>query len=226
MKNLFVSLRHRQQKQGLPVFIHRIYTEEFNSNKPMKPIYSSDWLFYNPFRDGIPVPKEKQLPSKIIMVCKSVKKITFDFFSIEPREWIISDRFYHFINEHSLLENQYEVSNLEVVSSKNEKIGTKEYKLLRLYKTMDNFIDFKNSPNILRSKKIPGRQFPYYKDLSFLTDEIPDMFYLEEISFFLSFIVTEPIKSLMDKENFLGFDFYTLDEFVEERVFRDSQKIR
>ena len=222
MKNIFLTLDHRKSTDDLPRFIHKIYTESINEKKPMEPVYSSDWLFYNPKKDGIPAPKELMLPPKLIAVCKAVKSFEQDFFVSEIREWIVSERFYDFLKVNQFLEGYYEESSLTLVSDKGKKVSSKNHYLLRFYKGYDEFIDFENSPKI-QPKKGAGLPKVYYPDLVLKEGvELPKMFYLDEACFRYSFFVNEEVKQKLQEQQFLGFEFFDPESFVKERQYRDE----
>jgi hypothetical protein len=218
MDNLYVSLRHFKDNStnGLPVSIDRIYTEEINVSKPMQPYYSREWLFYNPQKDGIPVPENLKLPQNLYMICKGLRKINFDFYTQERGEWIVSDAFMNFIKEHKLFENSYEISELNIQTTTGKQLGSKRYFLMRFFQDNNDLVDWDNSQQI-ESNRRTGIKFCFYKDLCFFEDKaILDAMFFTKIAFKHSFVMTEKIKLLIEKENFLGYDFYKLNDFVEE----------
>jgi len=218
MNNLFVSLLpfEDDNKSGLPAHIYRIYTEEFNPKQPMKPVYSTDWLFYMPKRDGVPVPENLRLPPNLFMVCKGLRKITFDFYTQEAGEWVVSADFLNFLQTNNLLKEHYEISKLTILTTTGKNLGEKPYFLLRLFKYDNELVDWENCPAIDADRKT-GINFKFYPDLSFHSGvKVPEMLFINQIAFKHSFIVNDNIKSLMEKENFVGFDFYTLPDFAEE----------
>ena len=152
---LFVAYQPQesQDKLGLPTFIHRTFTEEFNGKKPMQGIYTHNWQPYSYKHDGVPVPKDMQLPSKLIMVCKGLKRFVPDFFSDTPAEWIVSNQFKSFLQQHKLLQDYYEASALTVLSDKGNSITDKEYSLLRFSKDDNALVDFEKTPTVASPQK-------------------------------------------------------------------------
>ena len=216
--NLFVSLIHFKDnsKNGLPVFINRIYTEKINESKPMQPIYTNEWLFYNLKKDGIPVPEKFILPKHIFMICKGLKEINFDFYTQERGEWIVSEKFYNFIKSNHLFENLYDICKLTIQTTTGKKLGTKEYFLMRFIKDNDDLVDWENSPNTV-SNRNTGIKFSFYEELVFYENKnIPAAMFFTKIAFKHSFVIKENIKEIIEKENFLGYDLYTLKDFIIE----------
>jgi Immunity protein 43 len=229
----FVAHRHRetQDKLGLPTFIHRTFTEKFNEKKPMEAVfseYSREQLTYNPRRDGVPVPANRRLPPQLLMVCKGLKKFTADFYADSSRQWIVSERFINILKSHNLLEDHYEKSELTIVSTKNQLISDKQHYLLRFFKDDNYLVDFERSSNIASTEKLLTPKTPprlYYYDLVFREEfDIPSMLYLDQESFWYGFLCTKEIKVMMEEEQFSGFNFYTFEEYVRERQYRDVHR--
>lgn len=230
---IFVAHRPRetQEKLGLPTFIHRTFTEKFNEKKPMEAVfseYSREQLAYNPRRDGVPVPDNRRLPPQLLMVCKGLKKFAADFYADSSRQWIVSGRFLDLLKSHNLLAEHYEESKLTVVSTKNQPISDKQHYLLRFFKDDNSLVDFERSPHVASTEKLLTPKTPlrlYYHDLVFREGAaIPPMLYLDQESFWYGFLCTKEIKAMMEEEQFLGFDFYTLEEYVRERQYRDVHR--
>lgn len=189
----------------------------------MQPIYSRDWLFYNRYKDGIPVPESLRLPPKLLLVCKNLRSFTADFFSDEPIEWIVSERFLAFLQNRHLLEGQYEQSELTLVSTGGKQITDRPYFLLRLFGNANGLIDFSRSPQVISRHKPLSKTAPrqvYYSDFIFREVIIPPLFFLDDRNYWYSFICNEEIKQAMEAEKFLGFDFYTLSEYMQEMEHR------
>lgn len=55
--------------------------------------YSEEQVSYYP-KLGAPVPTNRQLPPRLLMVCKGLKHIAFDFMASDSFEWLVSERFY------------------------------------------------------------------------------------------------------------------------------------
>lgn len=226
---LFVAYRPHLTVPGIPVFIDRIYTESFNEKKPMEPIFnefSPDFLNYNSNSDGVPAPANMQFPSHLIMVCKGLRKLASDFYADSIDRWIVSERFYAFMKEHKLLEQQYEVCQLTVVATSNKPISNRQYYLLRFFQKDDELVDFAHSPSIKSTKKPLTKKSPqmlYYPELVFYPNvTVPPMLFLEMKCFRYGFICNSEIKEQMDREQFLGFDFYTLSGYVQEQLYREQ----
>ncbi len=228
---LFIAYRPRtsENKLGVPTFIDRLYTEEFNEKKPMEAIFSSispQQLNYNPYRDGIPIPVENRLPQHLIMVCKGLTKFNSDFYVDGIRQWIVSEKFHNFMTIHNLMSNSYEICELTPVSTKNLRISDKNYFLLRFFSNDNLLVDLESSPKISSSKKPLTKKTPptfYYPDFVFKNDAaVPPMLHLELTDYWPTFLCNAEIKALMEEEHFLGFDFYTLPEYVEERLYREK----
>jgi hypothetical protein len=229
---LFVAhpLREAQDKLGLPVDIYCTFTEELNEKKPMEALNSRNWRDYNRFKDGVPVPERFRLPPKLFMVCKGLKRFAPDFFSQTPIEWIVSAQFLAFLHQHKLLEGYYEESKLAVVSTGKKPIADKQYHLLRLFRNDNELIDFDKSLKVLSSQKPLTKHTSrdvYYSDLVFREGaQIPPLFFLDDQSFWYSFICNDDIKTEMEKAQFSGFGFYTLEEYVHERLEREKRFAR
>lgn len=225
---LFVThhARESQPKLGLSIFLDRTFTEKFNEKKPMEGIYSSDWHRYNRHKHGVPVPEQMQLPPKLLMVCKGLKRFQADFFSQHATEWIVSERFFTFLQQRHLLEGQYEQSELTVVSTSNKSITEQPYFLLRLNANANALVDFEKTPTIISPVKPLTKHTPptvYYPELIFQAGvQPPALFYLDNPSYRYSFFCTEHVKAEMQQEKFLGFDFYTLEEYAQECLFREQ----
>ena len=216
--NLYVSLIHFEDnsRNGLPVDIYRIYTEKINKSKPMQPYYSTEWLFYRPKRDGIPVPEKLRLPQHLYMICKGLKKINFDFYTQNRGEWIVSNDFLNFIKGHKLFDTLYEISELIIQTTTGVVLGSKKYFMIRFFQDNNDLIDWDNSPQVEANRRI-GIKFNFYNDLIFKDDKnIPDAMFFTKIAFKHSFVITEKTKTLIEKEKFLGFELYTLQDFVKE----------
>lgn len=226
---LFVAYRPResQDKLGLPTYLEQTYTEQFNERKPMEPLNSNNWRDYNRYKDGLPVPTPFRLPPKMFMVVKGLKRFESDFFSDNPIEWIVSGRFRAFLKDHGLLEGQYEESELTILSTTKKSISDKQYYLLRLLRNNNSLIDFEKTPKIVSPKKPLTKTMPpmvYYPALVFQEGvQTPPMFLLDDRSYWRSFFCTEDIRAAMEQEKFLGFDFYTLEDFVQERLEREKR---
>lgn len=202
----------------------RVYTEEFNEKRPLQPIYSRDWLFYNRHKDGVPAPKELQLPAKLWLVCKGIKSFTADFYSDEPTEWIVSGRFLSFLQSRHLLEAQYEQSELTLVSTSGKPIADQPYFLLRLFGNANDLIDIDRSPRVPSRHKPLAKTAPrreYYTEFIFRKGTTPPpFFFLDDRNYWYSFICNEEIEQAIKAEKFAGFDFYTLPEFIQEMEHR------
>jgi hypothetical protein len=218
MDKLYVSLKPFKDntKNGLPVDIYMIYTEKINVSKPMEPYYSNDWLFYYPKRHGFPVPDKYKLPENLYLICREIGNIKFDFYTQALGQWIVSDDFFEFINENNLFNSLYEVAELQIQTTKGMKLGLKKYYLMRFVQYNDDLVDWENSPQITANRRT-GIKFNFYNGFIFNKDKnIPEAMYFSKIAFKQSFIITEKIKTLMEKKQFSGFDLYTLNDFVEE----------
>ncbi|RZL15984.1 MAG: hypothetical protein EOO62_02555 [Hymenobacter sp.] len=228
---LFVAYHPRtsQDKLGLPTFISHIFTEVFNEKKPMQAVfekYSEEQIYYAPKTDGSPVPANRRLPPQLIMVCKGLKRIAFDFMASDSFEWLVSERFYALMQQRQLLADHYEACKLTVVSTKNQPLTDKPYYLLRFYHDDSALIDFAHSPTV------PSTEAPltpttspllYYPDLVFKPSvQVPVMLHFRQNSFDFAFLCNEELKKLMEEEKFLGFDFYTLPAYVAERHYREQ----
>ncbi|RZJ57392.1 MAG: hypothetical protein EOO55_03500 [Hymenobacter sp.] len=225
---LFITYRpwEAQDKIGLPIDIEQTYTEVFNENKPMEALNSRDWRRYSRHHDGVPVPPEFKLPPHLIMVCKGLRKFNPDFFTQTITEWIVSAPFLAFLKKHQLLEGYYEESTLSVVSTANKPIATKQYHFLRIIKNDNDLIDFEKTPKVISPKKRLTKHTPptiYYPDLIFKEGvEIPKMLFLDDPSYWYSFICAAEVKEEMEQLAFLGFDFYTLADYVSMRLEREK----
>lgn len=223
-------LREPQDKLGLPVGIYATFTEEFNEKKPMEALNSRNWRRYNRHKDGVPPPEEFRLPEKLFMVCKGLKRFEADFYTQTPTEWLISRRFLAFLQERHLLDGYYEQSELTIVSPQKKPITDKPYYFLRLLKNDNALIDFASIPKVTSPKKPLTKHTPptvYYPALHFQAGvQIPPMFFLDDPSYWYSFFCNESVKAEMEEAGFLGFDFYTLEEGVQEQIERDKQFLR
>ena len=218
MKNYLVALRpfKDDSKNGIPADINMIYTEELNAKNSMQPIYNSDWLFYRPKKDGIPIPENLKLPKELYLICKGLKKINFDFYTQEMGFWIVSVDFLSFLKTHKAFENQYEVSKLTILTNRNEKLETKDYYLLRFFQYNDNLVDWEESDKINAGIKV-GVNYDYYPQLTFKNEkELPLFLAFSKIAFKRSFLVEQSVKEELLNKKFLGFDLYSLQEFVSE----------
>lgn len=216
-----------QDKLGLPTFLHRTFTEEFNEQKPMEGIYSSKWPNYSQLRDGAPVPESLRLPAKLILVCKGIRRFMPDFFTDTPLEWIVSAAFLKFLkSNHLLLEGYYEQSELTLLSATKKPITTKQYYLLRLIKNYNALIEFEKSPKVFSSQKPLTEQTParfYYSDLVFQRHaQVPPLFFPNDRSYWYSFFCNEEIKTEIEKENFLGIRFHTLEDYAQEQLYYEQ----
>ena len=220
------SLRESQEKRGLPSFIHRVYTEAFNEKDPMQGMYTSNWKRYNRHQDGTPVPESLRLPAQLLLVCKGVKRFNPDFFSDSPIEWLVSAEFRAFLQQHRLLEGHYEESALTVLSDKNKPIADKQYYLLRLIHNDNALIDFAQTPTVVSTQKPLTKHTPpkvYYPDLVFRQGvTAPPLFFLDDPSYWYSFICNEDIKAAMEQEQFQGINFYTLEAYVQDALYREK----
>jgi Immunity protein 43 len=230
---LFVAHRPResQDKLGLPTYIHRVYTETFNEKKPMEALfneYSRDNLNYNPKRDGVPVPANRRLPPKLVMVCKGLKKLATDFYADGPRQWVVSATFYEVLQSNHWLEGCYEVSELTVVSDKNQPISEKQYYLLRFFLNHNELIDFARSSHVASSDPPLTPETPpllYYPELVFNKGvEVPPVLFIDQESFWYGFVCDGEAKTIWEKAQLLGFDFYTLPGYVQERLAREETR--
>lgn len=221
---LFVAYRHQepQDKLGLPIDIEQTYTEEFNEKKPMVAVNARNWRDYNRYQDGVPVPEKFSLPPKLFMVLKGIKRFVPDFFTQTGGEWLVSARFLAFLKQHRLLEGHYEESELTVVSTTKKPLTDKQYYLLRLFKSDDALVDFEKTPKVVSPVKPFTKYTPpkvYYSDLVFQEGAtVPPLLYLHDRSYWHSFICNEDIKAAMEKEQFLGFAFYTLEEYLQVQI--------
>ncbi|RPD43594.1 hypothetical protein DNI29_23410 [Hymenobacter sediminis] len=219
-------IRESQDKEGLPTFLDRTFTEEFNEKKPMEGIYSSNWRRYNPYQHGFPVPKDFSLPTSLLMICKGIKRFEPDLYFDNLHTWIVSEQFLIFLKEHHLLEQHYEQSKLTVLSTTKKSITNKQYFLLRFFRDDNDLIDFKKTPKIVSPKKPLTKHTPptvYYPDLIFREGiASPAMLYIDEESLLGTFICTEQIKEMIEQKNFVGFNFYTLEGYVQERLYKEQ----
>ncbi|UOQ55556.1 Imm43 family immunity protein [Hymenobacter cellulosivorans] len=226
---LYVAYRPResQDKIGLPTSIHRTFTEEFNEKKPMEGIYSGNWHRYNRLQNGVSVPEELRLPAKLFMVCKGLKRFIPDVYFDDLREWIVSTQFLSFLKEHRLLEGHYEESELTVLSTTKKPITDKSYHLLRFFRFDNELVDFEHTPKVISPKKPLTKHTPpmvYYSELLFHQDaQVPPMFILDDCSYWRSFFCSEEIKAAIEQEAFLGFNLYTITDFVQERLEREQR---
>lgn len=187
--------------------------------------YTTEQLNYNSKRDGLPIPINRRLPPKLIMVCKGLQHLHLDFYADVYKQWIVSARFYQLLQGRQLLADHYEACELTVVSTKNQPLATSPYYLLRFYRDDSDLLDF------ARSSAVPSTQPPltpetppllYYPSLVFKPGvEVPAMLYVENKAFLSTFLCNEEIKQIMEEENYQGFDFYTLPDYVEERHYRE-----
>jgi|GEM_PF-2565823 len=215
--NVFVALRpyNGDKENGVPIDLHMIFTEEFNSQKPMEATYRTQWLSYNPKRNGTPVPDELKLPSELFLVCKGERKLSFDFFTQNRGEWLVSSEFLNFIKDNNLLDGKYEISKLTVLSTGGKPITKKQYFLVRILQYNNDLIDWEKTPTVDACEK--PINYDFYPSICFKENlEIPEMLFIDKIAFKHSFLASERIKSMMENQKFIGFDFYTLSEFIEE----------
>ncbi|RPD43596.1 hypothetical protein DNI29_23420 [Hymenobacter sediminis] len=216
-----------QEKQGLFTYIERTLTEEFNEKKPMQGIYTRNWKSYKWYRDGAPVLEDMHLPDHLIMVCKGIRRFQHDFFADDLRQWIISAKFRDFLRSHNLLEGHYEESQLTVVSTKNQPLAEQPYYLWRLFRHDNALVDFEKTPRVVSPVKPFTEYTPpkvYYPELMFQNQaQVPDLFYLDDPNYWSSFFCNEEIKLAMEKENFLGFDFYSLKEYMRVCIEQEEK---
>lgn len=219
----YIANRPYFEQKGLPVFLDRTYTEEFNAEKPMEPIYSGEWARYNRYQDGTPPPEAMRLPAKLLLVCKGLRSFQADFFSDEPMHWIVSERFLQFLQERKLLEVQYEQCRLEIVSTGNKPITKQTYFLLRLLSSSNDLIDFAQSPQVVSKHKPVSKTAPrkiYYSDFVFYQGAAPAFLVVDDRAYWYTFVCNSDTKQAMESEHFLGFDFYTLAEYTQEMEHR------
>ncbi|MCL2022823.1 MAG: Imm43 family immunity protein [Oscillospiraceae bacterium] len=166
--NIYATLKpySGNKEQGLPSDIHMIYTEEFNPDNPMEPLYNTEWLFYRPKKHGIPVPDELRLPAELRLVCKNERKIAFDFYTQETREWLVSLEFLTFIENNNLLAGKYECCKLDVLSTGGKPISKKQYFLFRIFQDDSHLIDWDNTPSIDAKEK--PINYDFYPALHFM----------------------------------------------------------
>lgn len=225
---LFVIYRpwEPQNKLGLPIYIERTYTDEFNEKKPMEAINSRNWRRYNRHKDGVPVPEGLRLPLKMFMFCKGLKRFESDLYSDGLGQWVVSAPLLKFLKEHRLLEGYYEESELIVVSTSKKPITNKQHYLLRFFQNHNDLVDFQSTPKVVFPKKPLTEHTPptiYYPELVFREEvQVPAMFYLDDPSYWYALICNEDIKAHMEQEKFLGFEFFTLQEYVQERLRREQ----
>jgi hypothetical protein len=220
MANYYAALRQFKDdtKNGFPADINMVYTEEINPKNAMNPIYKNEWLFYRHKKDGIPVPDKFKLPQKLFLICKSIKKISFDFYTQETGQWIISDDFLEFIQTNKAFAGYYELSELTILTNKEEKIGNKKYYLMRFFKYDDEIIQWENCNKITVKH---GIEYNVYSELNFKENIESPLFLIFSIpSFKHAFIAEEEMKNKMAEKNLLGFNFYTLEEYMKESVKR------
>ena len=229
---LFIAYRQQesQDKLGLPIDIEQTYTEEFNEKKPMVAVNSRNWRDYNRYKDGIPVPDAFRLPAKLIMVLKGIRRFEPDFFTQTGAEWLVSAPFLTFLKKHRLLEGHYEESELTVVSTTKKPLTNKQYYLLHLFKSDNDLVDFEKTPKITSPVKPFTKHTPpmvYYPDLVFKEGVVvPPLLYLHDRSYWHCFICNEDIKVAMEKEHFLGFTFYTFEEYMQLQIEWEKQSSR
>lgn len=219
----YIANRPYFEQKGLPVFLDRTYTEKFNTEKPMEPIYSGEWARYNRHQDSAPLPERMRLPAQLILVCKGLRSFQADFFSDEPMQWIVSERFLKFLQERELLAVQYEQSRLEIVSTGNKPITNQAYFLLRLLSSSNDLIDFAQSPQVISRHKPLSKTAPrkiYYTDFVFYKEETPAFLVIDDRAYWYTFLCNSEIKQAIEGENFLGFDFYKLVEYMQEMEHR------
>ena len=221
---LFVAARilNADPKLGLPIDVGRVFTEVFNEKKPLLSPVPRPWWDYQRYPEGVEVPKNLRLPAKLLMVCKGLRYFNPDFYSDRPRDWTVSARFLKFLQSRDLLTGCYEQSKLTVVSTTQKPIADQEYHLLRLFCSSNDLVDFDRTRKIVSPIK-PFTEFTppyiYYTELAFKKGvTVPPLFYLDDRSYFYSFFCNEEIKSAMEKDGFLGFIFYTLEEYSAMRI--------
>jgi hypothetical protein len=221
---LFVTARvqNANPKLGLPIDIERIFTEVFNEKKPMYSPIPRPWWGYSYYPVGEKPPENLRLPAKLLMVCKGIRYFNPDFYSDRPRDWTVSARFLDFLQTRGLLQGEYEQSELTVMSTSQKLITSQPYYLLRFFDFGNKLVDFERTTKLVSPAKPFTELTPpyvYYPELAFEADtKVPPLFYLNDRSYFYSFFCNEEIKAAMEKEKFLGFDFYTLEEYAQMRI--------
>ena len=130
------------------------------------------------------------------------------------------------MQQHQLLADHYEACQLTVVSNKNQPLADKPYYLLRFFRDDSPLVDFAHSPTVASSQPPLTPETPpvlYYSDLVFKAGvEVPSMLHFRQNGFDFAFLCNKEIKQIMEEKKFLGFDFYTLPEYVEERLYREK----
>ncbi|UOQ55558.1 Imm43 family immunity protein [Hymenobacter cellulosivorans] len=225
---LYVASRIPVQntKLGLPIYIERTFTEVFDEKKPMYSPVPRPWWDYNVYRDGVPVPAHLRLPPKLLMVVKTLRRFNPDFFSDRPREWTVSERFRAFLHKRGLLEGYYEESALTVISTSQKELTTQPYYLLRLFRFDNDLVDFEKTPKVVSPIQKTPLTPPnvYYPELVFQQGaKVPPLFFLNDRSYFYSFFCDEETKRAMEQEQFLGFVFYTLEEYIQMKIDLEKQ---
>ena len=189
----------------------------------MEPIYTGEWARYNRYQDGTPLPERMRLPAQLILVCKGLRSVRADFFSDEPMQWIVSERFLKFLQERNLLDVQYEQSRLEIVSTGNKPITNQAYFLLRLLSSSNDLIDFAQIPQVASKHKPLSKTAPrkiYYTDFVFNKGDAPAFLVVDDRAYWYTFLCDSEIKQAIEGENFLGFEFYKLAEYMQEMEHR------
>ena len=118
--------------------------------------------------------------------------------------------------------DNYEQSKLTVISTTQKPLAKQEYYLLRLFSSSNDLVDFDKTSKLISPVK-PFTEFDspftYNIKLVFKPEvQVPALFYLYDESYFYSFFCNEEIKAAMEEEQFLGFDFYTLEEYAQMRI--------
>jgi hypothetical protein len=208
-------------KLGLPIDIERTFTEVFNEKKPLYSPIPRPWWGHYGYSGGMPS-DNLRLPAKLLMVCKDLRYFNPDFYSDRARNWTVSARFLDFLQTYGLLQGTYEQSELTIISTTQKSIASQPYYLLRLFTTDNDLIDFEHTAQLVSPVKPFTELTPpyvYYTDLAFKPDtKVPSLFYLDDESYLYSFFCNEEIKAKMEAEKFLGFDFYTLEEYAQMRI--------
>ena len=216
----FVALKPNidHSRKGLPIFISYRLMEEINEKKPFDPIYKTDWLLYHPIKHGIPPKEEYKLPKKLIMICE-LSKLVLDFFPLFTYRWLVSESFLNFLVENELLpENRVEVAVITELLSrrKMQPISEKKYYIIRWFRPFNDLLDIeKTQTDIVKHSEGKGwREHVYYKKIFFKDNVCPNLFFLHQPFYYDCFFVTQEIRDKMESKKFLGFDFYTLEEFM------------
>jgi hypothetical protein len=226
---LFVAARVQDPnpKLGLPIDMERTFTEVFNEKRPMySPLPRPWWDYWR--RPAGEFPQNLRLPAKLLMVCKGLRYFNPDFYSDRGRDWTVSARFLEFLQTRGLLQGEYEQSELTVLSTTQKPITSQPYYLLRLFENGNDLVDFERTTKLISPVKPFTELTPpyvYYTKLAFKLDtKVPPLFYVDDRSYFYSFFCNEEIKAAMEAEKFLGFDFYTLEEYAQLRIERERRR--